>query len=91
MWMLTCDFISTDAPEGRCVSVCSRNFSEGKAHLLTHRFRLLDGDGIVCGEGVASSCDDDKAFDPLDDIGEGAWGCSAIEYWNEPLQRWEVL
>ena len=91
MWMLTRDFVSTDLPEGRRSEVYSRNFTEDQAHRLIHRFRLLDDDGTVYGEGLASSCDDDKAFDPLDDFGEGAWGCVAIEYWNESQQRWEML
>ncbi len=89
--MLTRDFVSTDAREGRNVSVCSQNFSEDRADRLTHRFRLLNDDGQVHGEGIASSCDDEIAFCPLDDFGEGAWGCTAIEYWNEQRQRWEML
>ena len=89
--MLTHDYVSTDAPEGRSVSVCSRNFSEEKVMQLTHRFRLLNDDGQIHGEGVANSCDDDKAFGPLDDFGQGAWGCTAIEYWSESSQRWEML
>jgi hypothetical protein len=91
MWMLTRDFVSTDDPEGRRVSVCSLNFSESHVHHLTHRFRLLDDDGLIYGEGVANSCDDEKAFGPLDDFGEGAWGCAAIEYWSETRQQWERL
>ena len=91
MWMLTRDFISTDDPEGQRVSVCSLNFSESHVQHLTHRFRLLDDDGQVYGEGVANSCDDEKAFGPLDDFGEGAWGCTAVEYWSETRQQWERL
>ena len=91
MWMLTRDFVSTDAPEGKLVLVCSRNFSEEKAARLIHRFHLVNDDGVVHGEGAADSCDDEKAFGPLDDFGTSAWGCSAIEYWSEAEQLWEML
>lgn len=91
MWMLTRDFVSTDAPEGQNVTVCSQNFREDRVERLVHRFRLLDDDGYIQGEGIADTCDDAKAFGPMNDFGEGAWGSTAIEYWDETRQRWEML
>lgn len=41
--------------------------------------------------GDRKRADDDKASDALDDFGEGAWGCTAIEYWNESQQHWGML
>jgi hypothetical protein len=67
--------------------VQSVNYREEADFKLCHRFRLLDDDGLVCAEGLANSCDDQTAFDPLDDYGEGMWGCTTIEYFVEGVWR----
>ncbi|MBX7208576.1 MAG: hypothetical protein K1X78_09710 [Verrucomicrobiaceae bacterium] len=91
MWKLTLDYTTTEDPRGKPSAVCSRSYSEQKDELLVHRFRLVDDDGRVCGEGVADTCGDERAFAPLDDFGVGAWGCSSIEYWQPARQQWEEL
>lgn len=58
----------------------SVNYRKEDDFKLCHRFRLLDDDGLICAEGLANSCDDQKSFDPLDDYGEGMWGCTNIDY-----------
>ena len=56
----------------------------------TNKFRCCDDDGIWYFMGVSTSCDDEDAFAPLDDIGV-AYGCTYIEYWNEDTHEWEEL
>ena len=56
----------------------------------TNKFRCCDDDGIWYFKGISTSCDDEDAFAPLDDIGI-AYGCTYIEYWNEDTNEWEVL
>jgi hypothetical protein len=91
MWMLTRDFVSTDAPEGQSVTVCSQKFRKDRVERLVRRFRLLDDDGYIQDEIIADSCHDAKAFGPKKDFGEGAWGSTAIKYWDETGQRREML
>ena len=55
-----------------------------------HKFRCCDDDGDWYFKGISTSCDDEDAVAPLDDIGE-AYGCTYIEYWNEKTHEWEVL
>lgn len=57
---------------------------------MPYEFRLLDDDDNVYAHGVSSSCDDNAAFAPLDDLGEGNWGCTAIEY-KQASGAWERL
>jgi hypothetical protein len=53
-------------------------------------FRLLDDDGNVYGPGrLLGDRDSEAGFGPLDDWGEGGWGCTAIQYWHRG--RWETL
>jgi len=91
MWTLTQDHTSEPPRSFEFGKICSRSFSEEKSALLVHRFRLLDDDGRVQGEGFSDSCDDEKAFRPLDDFGEGAWGSTAIEFWKEDRGVWQML
>ncbi len=91
MWKLTCEFLTTEDPSGKPCNVSSTSYTEEKHASLLHRFRLLDDDNIVYGEGMSESCDDGKAFAPLDDFGMGAWGCTGIEYWQPSQQKWESL
>ena len=57
---------------------------------LDHKFRLLDGDGIIYAYGYSNTCDDDNAFSPLDDY-ENAWGVVQIDYKNQETGEWEML
>ena len=91
MWTLTQDHTSEPPHSFEIGKICSRSFSEEKSHLLVHRFRLLDDDGRPQGVGFSDSCDDQKAFGPLDDFGEGAWGSTAIEFWKEGRGVWQML
>lgn len=78
MWKITRDFID----EGKSLGVCSRDCVESA--VLHHRFRMLDGDGVVYYEGLS---DDDSTFDPLDDFGTGHAGAAAIEYFEKGAWR----
>jgi len=56
---------------------------------MPFKFRCLDDDGEIYFYGYSSSCDDEKAFAPLDRIG-AEYGCTSIEYRNEKGE-WEEL
>ena len=75
MWLIT-----TDLEQAKNVSVCSQDYDEKYATGLIHRFRLLDGDRIPYYEGVSDDASGERAFDPLDDFGEGYAGCASLEY-----------
>lgn len=75
MWKIT-----SDLEQAKIVNVCSRDYDESRATTLIHRFRLLDGDRIPYYEGVSDDASSERAFDPLDDFGEGYAGCAFIEY-----------
>lgn len=75
MWKITADLES-----GQEMKVCSHDFDEARVSRLIHRFRLLDGDRIPYFEGVSDDANSQRAFDPLDDFGEGYAGCAFIEY-----------
>ena len=62
------------------MNLCSQDFDETQVSKLIHRFRLLDGDRIPYYEGVSDDATSERAFDPLDDFGEGNAGCAFIEY-----------
>ena len=55
-----------------------------------HVFRVCDDDGIWYFKGVATTNNDERAFQPLEQVGE-AYGCTYIEYWNPVIKKWEVL
>lgn len=88
MWKIT-HALNEDLDALIPIEVQSVNYHEDADSKLCHRFRLLDDDGHVYAEGLANSCDDQKAFDPLDDYGEGMWGCTDIEYSVEGV--WQRL
>ena len=50
----------------------------GDGNELTHKFRLLDDDGVVYYEGRSG---DDSDFGPLEDFGTPNAGASTIQYW----------
>jgi hypothetical protein len=50
-----------------------------KPEVLEHRFRLLDDDGIVYGEGYSHS---NSSFAPLDYY-QGLYGCVEIQYFEQ--------
>jgi len=64
--------------------------TDKKLNGLTHKFRLLDDDGIVYAYGYSDSCDDDKAFDPLDYC-EYLYGVTEIQYKNSTTGLYETL
>ena len=84
MWKIT-----TDLEGANNMSVCSRDFDEKQATQLIHRFRLLDGDRVPYYEGVSDDATSERAFDALDDFGEGYAGCAFIEYWENG--KWSRL
>lgn len=84
MWKITADLQSS-----KSLVVCSPDFDEKHASALIHRFRLLDGDRIPYYEGVSDDAKSERAFDPLDDFGEGYAGCAFIEYLENG--RWSGL
>lgn len=53
-------------------------------------FRLLDDDGNVYFKGWTTDLNEeaDKAFAPLDEVGDG-YGCTSLEYRENG--EWEVL
>lgn len=55
-----------------------------------HQFRCCDDDGTIYFWGVATTNDDDRAFQPLEFVGE-SYGCTYIEYKNETTHNWEML
>lgn len=54
------------------------------------KFRVCDDDGNWYFKGFATTNDDERAFQPLDDLGV-SYGCTYIEYWNPDVKKWEVL
>ena len=85
MWTITKDLID----DGKKVGTSSCNFDEAKVALLKHRFRLLDDDGEIYYEGLSDNCDSQRAFDPLDDFGQGYAGCTEIDWFDR--QFWKQL
>lgn len=55
-----------------------------------NRFRVCDDDGIWYFKGIATTNNDERAFQPLEEVGM-AYGCTYIEYWNNEKGKWEVL
>ena len=54
------------------------------------KFRVCDDDGIWYFAGVATTNNDERAFQPLDDLGI-MYGCTYIEYWSDDKKEWEML
>lgn len=54
------------------------------------RFRVLDDDGEIYFWGCATTNDDERAFQPLDEVGV-TYGCTYIEYYNSETKEWEEL
>lgn len=53
--------------------------------------RMKDDDGEIYYYRLADSCDDEKAFAPLDSFGMPNAGCTSAEYYNSERKVWEVL
>lgn len=64
--------------------------NKGKSRKGLFKFRLLDDDGEVYFYGYSSSCDDEKAFAPLDYYG-ASYGCVEIQYKNPKTGEYETL
>jgi hypothetical protein len=84
MWKITADL-----EENKAIDFCSVDYDEQHADKLIHQFRLLDGDRIPYFEGVTDDANSERAFDPLDDFGEGYAGCAFIEYLKDG--KWSEL
>lgn len=84
MWKIT-----NDLEQGKTMDVRSQDYDEKQANKLIHRFRLLDGDRLPYYEGVSDDASSGRAFDPLDDFGEGYAGCAFIEYMDNG--KWSPL
>lgn len=54
------------------------------------RFRVLDDDGEIYFWGYSTTNNDERAFQPLDEIGID-YGCTIIEYYNSETKMWEEL
>jgi hypothetical protein len=85
MWTITNDMLE----EGKKVGTSSCDYDKTKTFLLPRRFRMLDDDGEIYYEGVSDDCDSERAFEPLDDFGEGYAGCTQIHYFDG--QSWKQL
>lgn len=70
------------------VGTKSSNYDEAFSDKLTKRFRMKDDDGDIIYGGA---CTPDTEFEPLDDFGEGNFGCTSIEFKNDATGEWEVL
>jgi len=78
-FQITKDYIDDGLMEGKGTR------DHGKTE-MPHRFRLLDDDGEIYFEGIASA----EGFGPLDDFGR-AYGCTEIQYHNQRTLQWETL
>ena len=63
---------------------------EIKAHPDARPFRLLDDDDNLMAEGLYVGDDSEDMLSPLDDYGEGNWGCTQVQYKNEQ-GAWETV
>lgn len=57
--------------------ILSQYYDVRQEPYMTEKFRLLDDDGNIYCEGIATP---DEDFGPLDDYGMGALGCTEIQY-----------
>ncbi len=72
-WIITEDHL-----EGEEVDIQSRDFVALKQ--CPHKFRIRDGDGILCYSGVSSDYETEGAFRPLDEYGTPNSGATEIQY-----------
>ena len=94
MWIVTKRFVDINDNEDPILEDCN----VGSANIpkdypiekLPYKFRMLTDDNEVMAIGYSDDCSTDDAFAPLDDYGEGAFGCTMIEYINE-AGEWELL
>ena len=107
MWIVTKRFKDIDEEENIILEDCLvgstdipdkflwqdlKNNNRAAFNRFPHQFRLLTDDNEVCAIGFSDdNSDEEKAFAPLDDYGEGMFGCTAIEYFNEETKEWEML
>ena len=73
----------------------SCDYKEENDSKLIHKFRLMDDDDYILCYGLSDDNNSERAFDPLDDFGEGMFGCTRIDYHNELYEEgkkvWEQL
>lgn len=80
-WIITKDLINDDKRRKGCKSIDFKNQKE-----CTERFKMLDDDGEVYYEGLATP---DAVFAPLYDLGMPDAGCTEIQYYKNG--KWETL
>ena len=83
-WIITKDKLADEGMKSR-VGTCSHNYQNTCAEWKP--FRMLDDDGEVYYEGLATP---DTDFEPLDDFGMPDSGCTEIQYKNKDGE-WETL
>jgi len=102
MWAITRDCTEDGIDVGVCgPSRCELTFEQIVAHPNGVAFRMLDGDKVVCYEGmyvnVGGGGLGEQAFSPLDDFGAPNAGCTTIQYkaaraaWGDTVGVWETL
>jgi hypothetical protein len=86
-WIITKDRLFDPSEKGSKsrVGTCSHNYKNECAEWKP--FRILDDDGEVYYEGLATPETD---FEPLDDFGMPDAGCTEIQYKNDKGE-WETL
>jgi hypothetical protein len=82
-WKITKDII--DNGRAAANNTRSANWEYRHHHLDLMMFRLLDGDGEIYFEGIATL---DEEFQPLDDFGR-SYGCTSIQYKEQG--KWKEL
>ena len=71
------------------VNIESSNFRSNV--LLPFEFKIYDDDNQIYYSGFANSCDDQKAFSPLDSYAGPNDGCTYIKYKNPDTNQWVTL
>jgi hypothetical protein len=88
-WIITKDIIG-EGLEGiggnQRGSRCLMSAAEMIQHPEGRRFRMLDDDGEIYCEGIIVG---GSGFEPLDDYGCAALGCTEIQLWTGA--EWETL
>lgn len=90
MWIITKDIIGGGLGNGIRSTNCPDNLSKSEIEeKMPHKFRLYDDDRELYFEGFSSDCETEEAFAPLDDFGEGGYGCTYMKYLING--NWEIL
>ena len=83
-WIIDIDHIGDPTAKPctlqNAVGLMGPNSYSGNGSELTHRFRLVDDDGVVYYEGRSGNSYD---FGPLEDFGGPNAGATTVQYWIE--------